>query len=112
MTIEDVQDRFRDCFPLLDIVFYRNPYKKGKPSDKNEEFPPHERITYIRDNHYNGVLEIKSWYAVAKVEQELKELFGLNAHIVRKDADNRWMPTTLRADDTLADQAGLYSVAL
>jgi hypothetical protein len=112
MTVEEVQDRFRECFPLLDTGFYRTPYKKGRPSDKNEEIHPHERIAYIRDNHYNGVLEIKSWYAVAKVEQDLKELFGLHAHIVRKDVDDRWMPATLRHDTTLADQAGFYSVAL
>lgn len=112
MTIEEVQDRFRECFPSLDIVFYSNPYKKGKSFDKNEEIHPNERIAYVRDNHYNGVLEIKSWYAVAKVEQDLKELFGLNAHIIRRDGDDRLLPVTLRDDYTLADQAGFYSVAL
>ena len=112
MTVEEVQDRFRECFPSLDIAFYRAPYKKGKPSDKADEFYPQERIAYIRDNHYNGVLEIKSWYPVAKVEHELKELFGLHAYIFRRAADNGLTATSLRSNCTLADQAGLYSVAL
>ena len=111
MTIEEVQDRFRECFPSLDIVFFRTPHKKGQRVDRSQEVSPRERIAYIRDSHYNGVLEIKSWYAVAKVEQDLKELFGLNAHIFLKSAGDRWMPATLRDDYTLADQARLYSVA-
>lgn len=108
MTVEDVQDRFRECFPSLDLVFYRTPNKKWQGLDKSEEVSPRERIAYIRDNHYNGVLEIKSWHAVAKVEEALSEMFGLNAQIVRKGLGDKWIANTLNSNSTLADQARLY----
>lgn len=107
MTVEEVQDRFRECFPLLDIAFYHTPHKKGRPREKSDEVHPDERIAYIRDNHYNGVLEIKSWYSVARVEKELKEQFGLYAQVCRRDSDGRLVQTTLSDDFTLADQARL-----
>ena len=110
MTVEEVQDRFRECFPLLEIVFYREPLKKETYLNKEEEVASGERIAYIRDNHYNGALEIKSWYAVARVKQELKELFGLYAHIFRKDTEDGWMATLLRDNCTLSHQSQRHSV--
>jgi hypothetical protein len=104
MTIEDVQDRFRECFPSLDIVFYRKPHKREQASEKSDEMRPMEKLADIRSNHYNGVLEIKSWYSVARVEQELKEIFGLNAQIFRQDETGRWIQTTSSDAYTLADQ--------
>jgi len=42
-------------------------------------------IRDIRKNYYNGALEIKSWYTTARVEKDLKDIFGLNAQIFRWD---------------------------
>lgn len=82
MTIEEVEDRFRECFPGLEIRFYASPLKKFSAVN-----PPRlnktDRIEYIRHYHYNGALEIKSWFSAARVEQELKEMFDLNAGIFR-----------------------------
>jgi len=112
MTIEDVQDRFRECFPFLDIVFYRNPHKRGQASEKSDEIRPEEKLADVRSNHYNGVLEIKSWYSVARVEQELKENFGLYAQVLRKDDNGHWVQTTVSDTYTLADQVQFSVEAL
>lgn len=84
MTIEEVQDRFRECFPSLEIFFYTVPGRKTA-SDNPLQLGKSDRIEYVRRYHYNGALEIKSWFSVARVEQELKELFDLNAQIFRVD---------------------------
>lgn len=86
MTIEEVQDRFRECFPNLEIFFYTIPGKKTT-ADNPLQLGKRDRIEYVRRYHYNGALEIKSWFSVARVEKELKELFDLNAQIFRVNAN-------------------------
>ena len=82
MTIEEVQDRFRECFPGLEIHFYASPFNTYTAFNL-PRLPKTDRIEYIRHYHYNGALEIKSWFSAARVEQELKEMFDLNAGIFR-----------------------------
>lgn len=89
MTIEEVQDRFHECFPYLELFFSPHPCKKTVLSDRAAQLGKNDRIEYVRQYHYNGVLEIKSWFSVAKVEKDLKELFDLNAHIFRVDENGQ-----------------------
>ena len=89
MTIEEVQELFHECFPYLELIFSPHPFKKAVLSDRAARLGKNDRIEYVRQYHYNGVLEIKSWFSVAKVEKDLKDLFDLNAHIFRVDASGR-----------------------
>ncbi len=100
MTVEEIQDRFRECFPSLEIVFYTAPYRKAAAFNSACQIGKRERIEGVRQYHYNGTLEIKSWFPVAKVEKELKELFDLHAHIFRIGAGGKLVDTAM--NDELA----------
>ena len=95
MTVEEVQDRFNDCFPFLKIAFYSKPHQLYEGSNKKYRCDGARKIGNIRKKHFNGVLEIKSWDTTASVEEKLKEIFGLNAQIFHYDATGCWIQTTL-----------------
>ena len=101
MTVEEVQDRFNECFPFLRLEFYSKPHDAFEGSDKKYQYNDKERIGSIRKKHTDGVLEIKSWDTTAKVEKGIKEMFGLNTQIFRYDAVGCWIQTTLSDELTL-----------
>lgn len=102
MTIEEVQDRFNECFPFLRIAFYAKPHRVFEGSDKKHQYDVKRRIGSIRKKHANGVLEIKSWDTTATVEKKIKEMFDLNVQVFRYDAVGCWIQTTLSDSMTLA----------
>lgn len=104
MTVEEVQDRFSECFPSLKLAFYSKGHKKFQASDNRYLLKEKMRIGAIRKSHYNGVLEIKSWYTTARVEEDLKTFFGLQAQIFRWDEKVGWIQTTLSDNFTLQQQ--------
>lgn len=101
MTIGEVQDRFNECFPFLDIAFYSKPHDLYEGSDKKYLYSNKIRISNIRHKHVNGVVEIKSWDTIATVEKKMKDIFDLNAQIFRYDAIGCWIQTTHSDDLTL-----------
>lgn len=107
MRIEELQERFSICFPQLWIEFFFRSHKKGKPSDSKHKVKPDKLLGDIRTNHTNGALEIKSWYTVAKVEQELKDNFGLNAQVYRWDVRHQFIQTVESDNLTLSEQCEL-----
>jgi hypothetical protein len=108
LTIEEVQERFNECFPYLKLAFYSKPHKIFQPSDDGDEYISKIRLSDIRKNHDNGVLEIKSWYKTARVEADLKEYFDLNAQVLRLDLkSNSWVQTYLSDNLTLKEQTML-----
>ena len=109
MTLEEVQERFQECFPFLRIAFYSKGHKKFGISDKRYLYDGKIRLADVRKNHYSGVLEIKSWHTTARIEKELKDVFGLNAQIFRQDGKNGWIQTSLSDDFTLQQQGEIGS---
>ena len=107
MTIEEVQDRFNECFPYLKIAFYSQPHNKFESSGKEFQYSEKTRIIDIRKKHNNGVMEIKSWYTTAKVEQELKELFDVNVQVFRYDMNGNWIQSTFSDELTLRQQSDI-----
>lgn len=105
MTVEEVQERFSDCFPYLAIAFYSTGHKRFAPSDKRYQYEAKERIGNIRKNHNMGALEIKSWHTVDKVERELRELYGLHAQVFRLGNDGVAVQTTRSDSLTLKQQS-------
>ena len=105
LSVEDVQDRFSDCYPFLRLKFYSAAHKRFRPSEEACVINGKEKIGDVRKLHANGVLEIKSWYTVARVEEELKERFGLNAQIFRRNPKGEWIQTSLSDALTLAEQS-------
>jgi hypothetical protein len=102
MTLEEVQDRFNECFPFLRIAFYAKPHDLFEGSEKRFQYNPKRRIGSIREKHYNGILEIKSWDTTASVERKMKDTFDLNTQVFRYDAVGCWIQTTLSDSLTLA----------
>lgn len=88
MLVEEIQDRFHECFPALEIVFY-SAISSGTPAVSAGAIDKRNRIAHIRRYHYNGALEIKSWFTAAKVRQDIKILFDLHAQIFRTGASGR-----------------------
>ena len=100
-TIADLQDKFNLCFQSLKIEFYNSTDDgKGSPS-KNSRLHPDHQIGEIRKEHNKGILEIKSWYDTRKVEQEFRELYGLQVHIFFS-SNHGWIRVTSSDDRTLA----------
>ena len=91
--IDEVQDKFNECFPYLKIEFYSQPHKWEESSEEGHLIRPGTYIEDIRRKHTSGVLDIKSWDKTGSVEQNLKDIFGLNVQIFRLQK-NRWVQTT------------------
>jgi hypothetical protein len=107
MTIGDVQERFSECFPQLTIAFYSIPHRSFALSDERYRLPATKKIGSVRRRHNKGALEIKSWYSVAKVERELRDLYDLHAQILRQGANGETVQTTLSDSLTLGEQSQL-----
>jgi hypothetical protein len=105
MTVEEVQDRFNECFPFLTIAFFSVPHKRFQPTGDQYRYGPKELIGNIRTNHVKGAMEIKSWFTVARVEKELWERYGLHAQIYRLGADGEAVQTTASDEFTLQEQS-------
>lgn len=78
-TIEDLQDKFNECFPHLKIEFFQGQHalKENKPVQGIV------RISDISKNYQTGVIEIKSWYKVEKVLLDIKHQLSLSARVYR-----------------------------
>lgn len=105
LTIVEVQDRFSECFPFLKLEFFSKSHKLHEASEKKYQYLSNLRIADIRKRHYNGVLEIKSWYTTGRVEQDLKDLFDLNVQILRHDTIGEWIQSCESDDLTLQQQS-------
>ncbi|NTS41459.1 hypothetical protein HRG84_11145 [Flavisolibacter sp. BT320] len=105
MTVEEVQDRFNECFPFLTIEFYSVPHKPFQATDNRYRYDAKELIGEIRTNHAKGAMEIKSWYTVARVEKELWERYGLHAQVCRLNPSGEAVQTASSDNFTLFEQS-------
>ena len=96
MTIEEVSDRFSECFPCLKLAFFASEDASAENGELWPVYSSKTKISEIRKTHRAGVLEIKSWYTVLKVQKLLKELFGLQVQIFRLSANGKWIETSGR----------------
>ncbi|RYF87539.1 MAG: hypothetical protein EON98_00200 [Chitinophagaceae bacterium] len=110
LRVQDLQERFQKCFPLLKLAFYTKPHKRFQVS--NDEFLiDHEKLVgEIRRKGANGFLEIKSWFTTARVERDLEDKFGLHAQIFRQGPAGAWLQTSLSDDLTLYEQGELNNI--
>lgn len=98
-TIGDLQENFNESFPYLKIQFYDRKYRGIKELHLLFPLMPDVLVGSIRKKHDPGIYTIKSWYKVGKVEDDLWEIFGLNARVLYNQA-NKW--TFAKYSDTLA----------
>lgn len=108
MRIDEVQDRFQECFPYLQLRFYSKPHEQLEGSEKKDLYDRDIRIGHIRRKHSNGVMEIKSWDTTSTIERKMKEQFGLNIQIFRYDSIGCWIQTTF-SDTLTLKQLGQFA---
>ena len=104
--IDEIQDKFNECFPYLKIEFYHQPHKWHEGSSADHLIRPGSYIEDIRKTHESGILSIKSWDKTGHIEQEFKRLFGLNVQIFRLHKD-KWIQTIDSDELTLKEQSDL-----
>lgn len=104
--IDEIQDKFNECFPYLKIEFYSQPHKWHEGSSVDYLIQPGTFIEDIRNTHESGILSIKSWNKTGHVEQEFKRMFGLNVQIFRLHKD-KWIQTIDSDELTLKEQSDL-----
>jgi hypothetical protein len=91
-TLGDLQENFNESFPFLKIEFYDRRYRSVKDFHLLFPLPANTRIESIRKSHDPGICTIKSWFKTGKVEEDLWEVFGLNARIFRYEG-KKWVPS-------------------
>ena len=104
LSVGDVEDRFNECYPSLRIGFYSVPHKLFEATDKQYRYTSDRKIGDIRHKHFNQPYEIKSWFTVARIEKDLKEIYGLNVQVFRCDSKGNIVQTTQSDDLTLSQQ--------
>lgn len=107
LTLGELQERFNDCFPYLKLEFYSEAHKRFEASEQHCQLDARKHVGEVRKLHKNGSMEIKSWYTVSKVEQALKDDYGLNAQVFRSNKNGEWVQTTLSDSLTLQEQSEL-----
>ena len=100
-SIEDLQDKFEQCFPGLRLEFYGQSHNWSEATPSKYQIPSERLIGDIRKIHSSGILEIKSWFLTGRVEQDFKEMYGLNVQIFRLK-NKKWVQTTQSDNLTLA----------
>lgn len=105
-TVEDIQDHFSTCFPLLKMEFFHDPGANNADWNKKRMVDPKTRIGEIRKHSAPGILDIKSWDKTARVKQLIREAFGLQVQIYRW-YKNEWIPTSYSDELTLKQQCEL-----
>lgn len=101
-VIGDIQKRFREFYPYLQLVFYRNPHKKGECSPKEEMISSETPVDKIRMIHNFGWIDVSRYRLAAAVEHDFSHQFGLSVQILRK-SDDLWLETTSTDNWTLEE---------
>ena len=101
--IDDVQQDFNRHYPFLKIEFYEKPGSIKGSLKFDTWISPSKNDGQVRRNHIEGVLEIKSWYTVGKVEKEFSDKFGLNVQVFREE-NGGWVQTGKTDKFTLREQ--------
>jgi len=105
-TVSDLQDKFNECFPYLNIEFYDLSHNRQQSFCKENRIGCNIRMGELRRIHSVGILDIKSWYKVGRVEQDFKNIFGLDVQILFLK-NNRWVRLSSSNDLTLAQASNM-----
>lgn len=101
-TIGELQDKFNECFPHLQIEFFRGEHalKNNHPAESSL------KLNAVSKNYFDEDIEIKSWDKAGKIRHELKKRLGLFVKIFCVQ-DSKRIP--LDKEDTLCQKTFLFS---
>ncbi|HPH84037.1 MAG TPA: hypothetical protein PLC48_01210 [Ferruginibacter sp.] len=101
--IGDVQDKFNEFFPYLQLEFYHEPHHWYEGSEERNSIPADSKLGEVRKIHEHGDLEIHSWTKTGDLEEQLKKHFGLFVQVLRRQGDE-WLQTIRTDKLSLHDQ--------
>ena len=101
-NIGDLQDKFNECFPHLEIEFFKGEHalKNNRPAERSV------RIGELSKKHKNEDIEIKSCDKTRKVMHDFKKQLGLFVEIFSLQDSKR---IALDKDETLCQKTFLFS---
>ena len=98
-TLGEVKEEFTSIYPFLKIEFF----KKDRDLPEAEQVKYEEVLSTELSDDNGASVNIKPCDTVKQVEQKFNCLYGLPAHIFRKQNDN-WYDTAITDDLTLQEQ--------
>lgn len=102
-TIADIQHEFNSAYPYLKLDFHAKPSRPGGVHSRKHVRNPGTRLAECRSTHTEGKVTIVPDMTVFSLLQNLNDVYGLAARVLRKSGKT-WIPTTLTEDWTLKEQ--------
>jgi len=101
-VIQDIQDEFTSQFPYLKLEFFTRPHKVSIVSPKSQKRNS-TTLGDCRTVNKKGNLEIVGEMTSRELEQQFRELYGLNVQLFRKSGSS-WLETSVTDSWTLQKQ--------
>lgn len=102
-SIKEIQDEFSEKFSLLKIEFYKSNHELGEGNSNDEKIDSSLLLKNVREIHKEGDLSINGHLKVATLENNFKNIFGVNVQVFRKSR-GVWLQTITTDDWTLSEQ--------
>lgn len=83
LTVSDLQDKFSECYPGLDLRFYHD----HKALENDEPVAGNTLVDELLKKYDLDELHIMSWEKAGKLAQDFKEHFGLLVRVFRTKED-------------------------
>ena len=102
-TIKEIKDEFSKKFTGLKLEFYSKEHKVGEGNPQDYLLNDDLLLKDVRLNHNEGELSIDGHLKVSSLENNFKEMFGVNVQVFRKSG-RIYLQTTTTDEWTLAEQ--------
>ncbi len=103
LTIDSLQKEFNAEFPYLKLEFFSEAHTKGKPTAGKHMHSQNLTLAEVGLDSISKFIDIPGDMPVHKLEETLKDNFGMNVQVFRKSG-KIWLETTATDDWTLSYQ--------
>jgi len=112
-TIGELKNEFHDKFQGLKLEFYKRDHNEYEPSSPDDMLDESSSLSSLIDFSEDREYIIKADISVKQLENDFKNIFGLNVQVFRKSKDI-WLQTSATDDWTLEKQnsKGLHSMGI
>lgn len=98
--IHDVQRAFAKAYPFLRLDFDQSMYPEQHVFQITDRIYRHNFINKESGVSAPFTLNMNQYRTVSELEQDVHEIFGISARVLRKSGSN-WLPTSVNDDRTL-----------
>jgi len=85
--LQNIDAAFREQYPYLRLVFYKNPHSEGMASDPKERLNPSTPVEEAVMFHTAGNIDISPERVVAELEADFFHKLGLCVQVARLSGD-------------------------